>query len=418
MGDILQIEIEEGARYIIDKLNEYNFEAYIVGGCVRDSIMNKVPEDWDIATNALPTDVQNIFSKTVPTGIKHGTVTVIVNKKNYEVTTFRIDGGYLDMRRPEKVTFSKSIIDDLSRRDFTINAMAYSYKSGLIDEFYGIEDIKNKKISCVGEPDKRFNEDALRILRAVRFSAKLGFDIEVETYISMRKNSENIKKISIERVMNEIEKIIQSDVSKMRILEDIGILNIIFENEVLNYVKYDFKDKANFKKNTDISYENSLKRALCFYHVNTQQLKDILKKLKYSNKDIHSTLEIHKVLKSSEYNLFSRDREYIRIVIKKILRDIGDVNLSKYAIYSKFVEKKINPCLCFDVFDDIIEKGECFSISQLNINGRVLIENDIAKGSMIGIILNKLLDYVIVNPDCNDCEKLIFLLRNGLFNEN
>src|SRR5699024_5754305 len=155
----------------------------------RDSIMKRKPNDWDITTNARPKDMMKIFKKTIPTGVEHGTVTIIENNVAYEATTYRIDGQYLDMRHPEEVKFSKNIIDDLSRRDFTINAMAYNQKSGLIDSFDGIKDIEKKLIRCVGDPDQRFNEDALRMVRAIRFSAKLGFEIEEKTFNSILKNS-------------------------------------------------------------------------------------------------------------------------------------------------------------------------------------------------------------------------------------
>ena len=193
-------------KYVIDRLLKNGYEAYLVGGCVRDKFMGRVPQDYDIATNALPEDVIKIFKKTAPTGIKHGTVTVIVNKKSFEVTTYRIDGFYSDARRPDDVTFTSDLTRDLERRDFTMNAIAYSAGAGYVDPFGGREDIQNKTIRCVGDPNARFAEDALRMVRAVRFSAQLGFRIDAGSRAAILKNSALIKNVSAERFRDEIYK--------------------------------------------------------------------------------------------------------------------------------------------------------------------------------------------------------------------
>lgn len=422
----MQIKIEKGAQYIIDALYDKGFEAYIVGGCVRDSLMGKMPKDWDIATNALPNEVQSIFDKAIPTGIKHGTVTVVHDNMNYEVTTYRVDGEYLDMRRPKDVSFSKNIIEDLSRRDFTINAMAYNDRAGLVDEFDGIKDISNKTIKCVGDPNKRFNEDALRIIRAVRFSSKLGFDIDEETLSSMKNNSNNIEQISFERINYEIEEIIHSDASFLNIFYVLGITDYIFGSNKMVFENYNF-DKSVIGDNFyEPEYEMALKRAMLYEGVKENQVLSSMKRLKYSNKEILSTMGIHKVLSgkydviddlsnsvsNDEKNLLKDEKNLLKIEIKNILRNVSDIKLAKFAIYSKFMKKKSNPCVCFSVFDDIIEKGECFSISQLDINGRILIENGFKNGITIGIILNRLLDYVIENPEFNSRDKLVLLSKN------
>ena len=205
-----KIELPKNVKFIIDKFKENGFESYAVGGCVRDSLINRKVNDWDITTNAKPEDTINIFEKTVPTGIKHGTVTVILDKENFEVTTYRIDGEYKDGRHPEEVQFVSELKEDLSRRDFTINAMAYNEENGLIDYFKGLEDLDNKIIRAVGNADKRFEEDALRMLRAIRFAAQLGFEIEESTknFGSMKKNVINnicsITKIQLEEFFKEL----------------------------------------------------------------------------------------------------------------------------------------------------------------------------------------------------------------------
>lgn len=161
----MRIKLTEDVQYILNKLKENNYEAFVVGGCVRDSILKRPLKDWDITTNALPNQIMKLFEHTIPTGIKHGTVTVVINEKYFEVTTYRLDGNYTDNRHPDEVIFTSSLQEDLSRRDFTINSLAYNEEHGLIDIFNGVCDLKNKLIKCVGDPDKRFNEDALRMLR-------------------------------------------------------------------------------------------------------------------------------------------------------------------------------------------------------------------------------------------------------------
>ena len=196
------MKLPNNVQYILDKFDSNGFEAFIVGGCVRDSLLNKKPQDYDITTNAFPEKIEELFDKTIPTGIKHGTVTVLIDKNSYEVTTYRVDGEYLNNRKPKDVKFVSNIEEDLSRRDFTINAMAYSPYLGFKDCFNGKEDLKNKLIRCVGNPDKRFSEDALRMLRAIRFSCQLNFKIEKLTAESIRKNFKLIKNISMERIQS------------------------------------------------------------------------------------------------------------------------------------------------------------------------------------------------------------------------
>ena len=224
-----RIEIPAGAARILKVLEANGYEAYVVGGCVRDSLLGKQPHDWDITTSALPLQVKALFSRTIDTGLKHGTVTIPSGRgEAYEVTTYRIDGEYLDGRHPSEVTFTASLREDLKRRDFTINAMAYNEKDGLQDFFDGISDLETHRIRAVGDPKKRFEEDALRILRAVRFSAQLGYTVEEGTLRAMRTLAPTLARISAERIAAELEKILVSPhPDRLRMAYECGITAVI-----------------------------------------------------------------------------------------------------------------------------------------------------------------------------------------------
>ena len=209
MSEVIQIPAP--VEHIISQLNSHGYQAYAVGGCVRDSLLGRIPEDWDITTSARPEQVKAVFRRTVDTGIAHGTVTVMEGKTGYEVTTYRIDGKYEDGRHPSQVIFTPSLLEDLRRRDFTINAMAYSKEEGIVDAFGGMKDLESKVIRCVGSPIERFTEDALRILRAVRFSAQLGFEIEKDTYKAIGEIAPNLGRVSKERILTELTKLLLSD---------------------------------------------------------------------------------------------------------------------------------------------------------------------------------------------------------------
>ena len=206
----MKITMPANANRIIHTLQNAGYEAYIVGGCVRDAILGREPGDWDITTSAKPEEVKSLFHRTIDTGIEHGTVTVMLDKEGYEVTTYRVDGKYEDHRRPTSVTFTASLIEDMKRRDFTINAMAYNETEGVIDHFDGMKDLERKVIRCVGEPKERFDEDALRILRALRFSAQLDFAIEEKTQEAIRNQAVFLKDISAERIHVELTKLLTS----------------------------------------------------------------------------------------------------------------------------------------------------------------------------------------------------------------
>ena len=206
----MHISLPEKVENIISTIEANGFEAYAVGGCVRDSILGRIPDDWDITTSASPQQVKALFRHTIDTGIQHGTVTVMLGREGFEVTTYRIDGEYEDSRHPKEVTFTSNLREDLKRRDFTINAMAYNNRTGLVDAFGGLEDMERKLIRCVGESQERFEEDALRMMRAVRFSAQLGYAIEEGTEQAIRKMAGNLGHISAERIQTELVKLLVS----------------------------------------------------------------------------------------------------------------------------------------------------------------------------------------------------------------
>ena len=222
------IKLPDDVQFIIHTLQLHGFEAYAVGGCVRDSILGREPGDWDITTSAMPEETKALFDKTFDTGIEHGTITVLLNHEGYEVTTYRIDGKYEDSRHPKEVTFTRNLKEDLLRRDFTINAMAYSHETGIVDEFEGMEDLKRRVIRCVGCAKDRFTEDALRILRAVRFAAQLDFVIEDETYKAIAEIAPNLVHVSKERIQVELTKLLLSDhPEKIWMVDETGIADYV-----------------------------------------------------------------------------------------------------------------------------------------------------------------------------------------------
>ena len=418
-------------EYIISTLEEHGFEAYAVGGCIRDSILGYEPSDWDITTNALPENIKECFKKTFDTGIKHGTISVLLNNKIYEVTTYRIDGSYSDNRHPDSVTFSRHLKEDLLRRDFTINAMAYNNKDGLIDMYGGLDDLDNKKIRCVGEPLMRFDEDALRMLRAIRFAAVLNFDIEDNTFDAISQLNSQITKISVERIYVELIKLLNSDNPGMlEYLVTSGLSRYIFDDKY-DLSKFQFKSRRILYKILADSKNETLSRlsifcAFPFVKNKNDKLSldkkknvdsyNILHKLKSDNKTIRdvSTLSFY-----YNSNIVDRDED-IRLEINNIGRD-------NYLIYveNKCLIKKYNKSL-FDFFaykriseyskkaKNIYKKNDPVEIKDLDIRGEELISIGYNKGPEIGVILEKLLLEVIKNPLLNKKEKLLDIAKSNL----
>ena len=402
------MEIPKNVLYIIDKLEENGFEAFIVGGCVRDFILGFTPKDFDITTNALPKDIKNIFSHTVDTGIKHGTVTVIIEKQNYEVTTYRIDGEYKDSRHPENVIFTQKIDEDLSRRDFTINAIAYNHKKGFIDTFNGREDIKNKLIKGVGDADKRFKEDALRMMRAIRFSAQLDFDIEKDTFKAIKDNAYLIKNISIERTRDELLKLIQSDyIEKLSLLKETNLYEYFIKE-----IEPIFKE---YKKN--ILILKKLSKNLRFYflltYLDKNKLELVLKNLKLDNNTIKEAKTISKYFNYNFIDNRIETRKLMSIIEPSLLKKILEIKFFISLIENDLVKCKMYDNI-FDEIDETIRKNHCFSLKQLAITGNDLKEIGIKDGKLIGENLKKALNIVLEEPYKNNKDFLLKYIGDNI----
>lgn len=401
----MKINLPPKVRYIINKIYENNYEAYIVGGCVRDAILGFEPNDYDITTSASPNTIQEIFKdfKCIETGIEHGTVSVVIEDEIFEITTYRIEGEYKDHRRPDKVDFTDRLEEDLKRRDFTINAMAYNEKKGLIDLFGGKEDLNNKIIKTVGNPYDRFNEDGLRMIRAIRFSSKLNFTIEKETLKAIYDKSFIINNISLERITDEFTKIILSDKPEN--------IKYLFETKLLKYLNISNED--NIDKLTQFYNEiiilnkinkNLEKRlALLDYIIekNNINCKSFCNELIYSKKIIKNHNIILTLLKNIEIDHLNK------VEIKKILSGVDRNLLEEYLdisgiIYDK--EKKVDEII--DILSEIEENNECYIIKNLKVNGRDIMSLGY-KNKEVGEVLNYLLEIVIEDYTLNKKDVLI-----------
>lgn len=405
---MVRIALPKDVKHIIDVLMENGYEAYAVGGCVRDSILGRVPGDWDITTSALPMQVKGLFRRTVDTGIQHGTVTVMLGRNGYEVTTYRIDGKYEDSRHPESVEFTPKLEEDLKRRDFTINAMAYNDEHGIVDIFDGVGDLHRKIIRCVGNAHDRFDEDALRILRAVRFSAQLGFGIEENTARAAKELAVNLKKISSERIHTEFNKMLKSPhPDYFSVADAIGIMEIVLPE----YHVMSAEDKA---------FVGALARecacqlperyaAMLFMSGGYSEedpadtAKRVLKRLKLDNDTINTASMLLR------FGMLEITDDESRI--RHIIYETGDKNILRILDFRAAYEKCIGNDIAdvrrmYDICNMIFERGDCVSLKNLAITGRELIAMGVPAGRQMGEILNSLLMLVLDNPQLNDREQL------------
>lgn len=375
---------------IIRTLSENGFEAYMVGGCVRDILMGITPHDYDVTTNALPTQVKALFERTVDTGLKHGTVTVLFDKTPVEVTTYRTESGYTDNRRPDKVNFVSNLSEDLSRRDFTVNAICYNDNCGFVDLFCGIEDIRNKILRAVGDPQKRFKEDALRILRLFRFASTLQFNIEEKTYNDALTCLPLIDSVSRERIAEELIKASLGDnVSCLEDLINLGGLKFLGITDAKN-----FDVIPRLIKNKDLRFFSVLHLCEC-------NPLSVAESLKLSNK---TKDYIKKMMLLSQLPLPKENAE-----IKRILNWCDDKTFKDYI---ELVSKEANNSLddIIEKIDKIISNDEPYKISQLKINGNDILELGF-EDRKISEILNLVLERVILDPEFNEKNKLINYLK-------
>ncbi|MCP1102566.1 tRNA nucleotidyltransferase (CCA-adding enzyme) [Aequitasia blattaphilus] len=429
-----EIKIPRQVKKVIRQLQENGYEAYCVGGCVRDAILEREPADWDVTTNATPQEIKKLFQKTVDTGIKHGTVTVLVDKGAYEVTTYRVDGEYEDARHPKEVTFTKNLREDLLRRDFTINAMAYNEEEGLVDLFGGISDLKGKVIRCVGNAADRLEEDALRILRGIRFGAQLGFEIEKNTKEAMKDMAPNLRFISGERIQVELIKLVVSAHPEL-LLEayNLGITKVILPEfdrmmqttqetphhmydvgihtiKAMEYVKADkvlrltmlFHDMGKPEyKTIDQDGRAHFKK----HGIRSEEItKKVMRRMKFDNDTIY---KVSKLVYYHDYRMPAKAPN-VRKAINKIGKELFpyylEVRKADVLAQSDYLrqEKLMNISQIEEVYGEILKKQECTSLRELNLNGKDLIALGVNQGKMIGAVLEELLGIVIEEPKKND----------------
>ena len=437
----MHISIPKHASDIIKTLSAHGYEAYVVGGCVRDSILGKEPADWDITTSALPEQVKALFPRTIDTGLKHGTVTIMMDKVGYEVTTYRIDGTYEDHRRPNEVTFTSDLREDLMRRDFTINAMAYNEEQGLVDLFGGIQDLTDRIIRCVGNPAERFDEDALRMLRAVRFAGQLNFKIEENTKAAIEAQHTFLKDVSAERIQTELMKLLVSGHPEMiRAAYETGLTSVFLPEfdrmmetpqnnphhkynvgihtiEAMKQIKAEHiyrwtmllhdvgkptarvegPDKDHFKMHPVIGEEMARKilRRLKF---DNQTIKQVTTLVRWHDRRFASIEEVNK----------KTVRRWVSQLTPELFTRLMEVQKADISAQSDYQRDKKEQVLqeTKKLFEEIIEEKNCLSIKELKINGKDLMDMGVPQGKEIGQILSWLLDQVLEDPQLNERETL------------
>jgi len=439
----MRILLPEKVDYIIKQLNKNGHESFIVGGCVRDSILKKAPIDWDIATNAHPSIIKKIFDKTIDTGIRHGTITVCVGNENYEVTTYRIDGDYINNRKPESVHFTDSLVEDLARRDFTMNAIAYHPVTGIVDPFNGIEDIRNSIIKTVGNPKDRFSEDALRMLRCIRFSAQLGFKIDKSCLNGIKECSSLIKNISSERIRIELTKTLVSDYpQKFLLLHETGLLRYFFKeldncfsidqnnpHHIYNVGIHTIKSLENIEKDPALRWTMLLhdlgktvtkttdKDGIDHFYGHPEKsmvmAEKVLKRLKFDNQSISKILCLIKYHDSIP--------EPDTLSVKKFLLKTGSSHFKDLikiwkadalARNPEYLDRSINKINEIEkIYMQIKSEKIPLSLKELAVNGHDLIAIGFKEGKHVGDILKETLKMVLENPEMNNKEALINYIK-------
>lgn len=424
---------------IIDTLEQAGYEAYAVGGCVRDSLLGRNPNDWDITTSARPEQVKALFKHTIDTGIQHGTVTVMLEHVGYEVTTYRIDGEYEDNRHPKEVIFTPLLTEDLKRRDFTINAMAWNPRDGIIDEFGGMKDLEEGIIRCVGSPEERFSEDALRMMRAVRFSAQLGYEIEPRTKAAIAKLAGNLKAVSAERIQVELTKLVVSmHPDYLRVAYETGITRVFLpefdrcmeteqhnphhcytvgehilhsmlavpSNRYLRLAMLLHDIAKPEKKRTD---EQGIDHFHGHQTASAEQAKVILRRLKFDNE----TIRIVSGLVCFHDYRFPADRRSVRRAVWKVGEDLFPMLLQvkEADTLAQSLFQRREKLEWIDrvrgLYEEILKDNECLSIKDLAVTGRDLIDAGYQPGPELGRMLNQMLQEVLEHPEHNTREYLL-----------
>ena len=442
----MKLEVPKKVQRIIRTLQEQGYDAYAVGGCVRDSLLDRSPADWDITTSAKPMEVKEIFKRTVDTGLQHGTVTVLMEKEGFEVTTYRIDGEYEDSRHPKEVIFTGNLEEDLKRRDFTINAMAYNDETGLVDVFGGIRDLESKIVRCVGNPRERFTEDALRILRAVRFSAQLGFTIEKDTAYWAKALAPTLEKISAERIQTELVKLLVSAHPQyLKTAWELGITQIVLPEfdammetpqntphhcysvgeHTLKALEYTEADKVQrlavlFHDMGKPAMRTTDEQGLDHFHghpkVSAELARKILRRLRFDNDTIRKVTELvswHEcpwecTPRSLRRALSKMDAELFPVLLK--IRRADVLAQSEYRREEKLERLEESRRL----YEEIQRKQECISVKMLAVSGKDLITAGMKPGKEIGDTLNAFLELVLEDPEKNTKEYLLSKGRESL----
>ncbi|MGN0396743.1 MAG: CCA tRNA nucleotidyltransferase [Candidatus Fimimorpha sp.] len=435
----MNICIPEKAAYIIEKLEQEGHEAYVVGGCVRDALLRREPEDWDITTSASPFQVKKIFRRTIDTGIQHGTVTVMLEKEGFEVTTYRIDGIYEDGRHPASVEFTSKLEEDLKRRDFTINAMAYNPRTGLVDLFGGQKDLEQGEIRCVGNANERFTEDALRILRAVRFAAQLGFEIEDDTKLAITKLAPNLSKVSQERIQVELTKLLMSKhPEQIRTAYELGVTAVVLPeldavmnlpqnnpyhcytvgNHTIAMLEQIYPTKTlrwaallhDFGKlETHKIDENGEDHFYGHAESSANYAKIVLRRLKFDNDTIDQVSRLvmyHAYHLRTEKKIIRRCMNQIGVDLFEDLLEVMRADTMAKSSYQR--QERLDDIIAIrNLYKEIIKDKECITLKQLAVNGQDLIRAGIRPGKQMGELLHAMLDYVLEYPEQNQKDILL-----------
>ena len=398
----MELSIPVPVLDLMERLEDRGFEAWAVGGCVRDRLLGLAPHDWDLCTDALPGEIAQVFEDfpLVRAGEKHGTIAVVTGRQPVEITTFRTEGGYRDHRRPDWVHFEKSLREDLARRDFTINAMAYNPKEGLVDAFEGIQDLKEKRIRCVGNALERFTEDALRILRAIRFSAQLGFSIEESTWEAIKVIAPNLIHVSKERIQVELTKLLLSNHPDE--------IRKVFDRELDTRICADFPkiNPAQIAIDPGLPKEKHMRWAALLRHQTPEEAVAILRQLKLDN----DTISKAKTLVQWWKRPIGADQTQIRKTMSQMAPELYDDLL---VLKTSVGELELQAEGCVEDLDwvktqsrEIRQRGDCVSLKELAVTGADLIQSGMKPGKELGETLKRLLELVLEHPEWNTKEIL------------